>query len=198
MQIIQCVQGSEEWLKARLGLPTASCFNKIVKVNGSPSDQAKKYGYRLAGQKVSGVVDYSYQSQAMLNGIQLESEARRVYSEINDVYVEEVGLCIHDNGKSGCSPDGLVLDNGGLEIKCPSLETHVEYLVNDRLPTVYFQQVQGSLYVTGRDYWDFMSYCPGIKPLIIRVYRDSLFIDKLDKAIDRFDQCIQEYIKKIT
>jgi hypothetical protein len=89
------------------------------------------------------------------------------------------------------------MDGKGLEIKCPMLKTHMKYLINGKLPTEYFCQVQGSLYITGFETWDFMSYYPGLKPFLITVKRDEKFIEKLDKALDEFCFEIVKTIKKI-
>jgi hypothetical protein len=90
---------------------------------------------------------------------------------------------MHDTLEAGASPDGLVGESGGLEIKCPMPATHIEYLRDGRLPSKYIQQVQGCLWISGRDWWDFMSYHPKMTPLIIRVYRDEVFIKALESVV---------------
>jgi len=178
-------QGTEEWYAARCGVITASNFDKVVTSKGAPSKQSTKYLYRLAAERVTGTVPQSYTNAAMQRGTEIEPEARAYYELMEDVSVREVALCYRDEEKTvSCSPDGLVGDEGGLEIKCPLPETHIEYLLAGKLPTAYIQQVQGSLYVTGREWWDFLSYCPGLKPLQIRVQRDEAFIAKLEAALD--------------
>lgn len=196
MQIIDYPQLSSEWFATRCGIPSASNFDKIVTSKGDPSKQAIKYMYRLAGEKVSESYEETYQNAAMLRGIEMESEARNLYEVINEVEVEEVGFCLHDDG-FGCSPDGLVGSNGTVEIKCPLMATHVGYLLDNKLPTEYIQQVQGQLLVTGREYTDFVSYYPSIKPLIIRINRDEVFIKKLRVELELFVGELQELIKKI-
>ena len=100
--------------------------------------------------------------------------------------IEEVGFCfIDDNKKIGCSPDGLNQESKiGFEIKCPKQSTHVKYIVDNKLPTEYIQQVQGSMMVTGYDSWIFMSYCPGLKSLILEIKRDNEYIEKMETAIN--------------
>lgn len=195
MKIIQCAQGTEEWFKARLGIPSASNFDKIVTTKGEPSKQAIKYLFKLAGEKVSGKQEETYQNDAMKRGVLLEDEARQLYQLMNDVAVEQVGFCV-DNGY-GCSPDGLVGEDGMIEIKCPSIATHVEYILEGKLPTEYFQQVQGQLLVTGRTWCDFVSYYPGIKPLIVRVTRNEKFIDVLKAELEGFVNSLEETVNKI-
>lgn len=189
MIVLDVEQGTEEWAKARVGIPTASKFDQIVTSDGKPSKQRTKYLYSLAAEKVTGKPLESYQNEAMLRGLEMEAEARAFYELQNDVTVQSVGICYLDSAQNiGASPDGLVGDDGGLEIKCPMAATHVSYLLEKKLPTEYFQQVQGNLYVTGRKWWDFMSYYPGMKPFIVRVERDEKFIEALSLAVDEFNE----------
>jgi len=197
VQVIDCEQGTPEWFENRAGLPTASCFDKIITTKGEKSKQYKKYLLQLAGEAIIKGKEDSYQSSAMTRGIELEPQARAMYEMVNDVDVKEVGLCIMDDSSCGCSPDGLAGDDGGVEIKCPTLAVHCEYLLGGKLPTKYFQQVQGSLYVTGRDWWDFMSFYPGMKPLIVRVTPDREWHDKFRVIIAEFNRELAETIKKL-
>jgi len=195
MRIIDCIQGTPEWFAARLGVPSASNFDKIVTTKGEPSKQAQEYMYKLAGEYVSGSQEDTYQNAAMLRGTELEDEARAYYQMLNDVMVQQVGFCIADG--FGCSPDGLVGEHGLVEIKCPSVAVHVEYILNGKLPTAYFQQVQGQLLVTGREWCDFISYYPLLRPFIIRVGRDSDFIDTLAKELKSFCKQLNETSERI-
>ncbi len=123
----------------------------------------------------------------MERGIEMEAEARAWYAMAQDQDVEQVGFVwLDDRVQVGCSPDGLVGEHGGLEIKCPAPHTHVGYLLEQKLPTDYIPQVQGSMWVCDRQWWDFLSYCPGIEPLVIRVERDEEYIDKLAGLLDKF------------
>lgn len=187
MITLEIKQGTEEWFKARCGIPTASNFDSIITTKGEPSKQREKYLHQLVAERVTGRAVEGYKNLAMERGQELESEARSLYEIINDVTVKQVGIAYKDDScKVGCSPDGLVSDDGCLEIKCPEAHTHVGYLLAGVLPTNYFQQVQGQLYVTGRSWVDFMSYYPGLKPLIVRVERNEEFIAKLNKEIALF------------
>jgi len=178
-------QRSPEWYEARRGIPTASNFDKLITSRGQPSKQAEKYIYRLVSEKLSGIREEGFQNGAMLRGIEMENDARMFYEMLNDVETERVGICFHDESREcAASPDSLVGSDGILEIKCPIGSTHVTYLLNNKLPTDYYVQVQGQLYVTQRNWCDFMSYYPGMKPLIIRVKRDDEFIGNL-AAVER-------------
>ena len=188
MIILDVEQGSDEWFAARVGVPSASIFDKIVTSKGALSTSKQKLIYRLAGERVLGEKEEGYTNGTMQRGIELEPEARLLFELITGLEVEEVGLCYYDKRKDrSCSPDGHIInEKEGLEIKCPELQTHVEYLIGKKLPTKYIQQVQGSLYITGLERWHFFSYYPGIKPLHIVVERDEIFIAKLSKALDDF------------
>lgn len=197
MRIIRVPQRSPEWYEARRGIPTASNFNKIVTSNGSPSKQAEGYLYQLVAERLAGVREEPYISPAMLEGIAREAESRRVYAMLREVEVEEVGFCSDDSGRYGCSPDGLIGDDGVLELKNPQGKAAVEYLVSGTLPTAYIQQVQGQLLVTGREWCDFVSYYPGLPTLIVRVERDEAFISKLQDALEAFCDKLDELCKVI-
>lgn len=195
MKIINCEQGSLEWFEARLGIPSSSNFDKIITTAGKPSKQREKYMYRLAGEAVSGVLEESYQNAAMLRGIEMEDEAKQLYTLITGNEVTEVGFCVEEG--YGASPDGLIAEKGCLELKCPLVATHVGYLLANKLPTDYFQQVQGQLLVTGREWADFMSYSPGLKPMIVRVNRDETFINALKIELAVFCEELRVVIGKI-
>lgn len=197
MIVLDHEQRSPEWFEARCGVPSASYFDKIVKMDGSPSKQRKKYMYKLAGEFVSGVAEESYQNAAMMRGTELEPEARGLYEAITGKQVQEVGFCIEDHRRYGCSPDGLVGEDGAIEIKCPNIATHVGYLIDNKLPSDYFQQVQGVLLVTGLAWCDFVSYYPGLNPLIIRVKPNKGFLKKARKELDIFCGELAEVIEKI-
>jgi hypothetical protein len=195
MKIYEFEQGTPEWHEIRCGIPTASCFDQIVTTKGDPSKQRTKYMYKLAGERLAGKAEESYQNGPMLRGKELEAEARSLYQIIKDLPVKTVGFCLADG--YGASPDSLVGENGGLEIKCPIMSTHVGYLLENRMPTDYFQQVQGNLLVTGREWWDFVSYYPAIRPLIVRIERDEVFIRALKAELTNFCQNLDEIVEKL-
>lgn len=197
MKIYDFEQYSDEWYKIRLGMPTASKFDKLITIDGKPSKQRQKYLYQTAGEYVSGYAAETYQNAVMLRGLEMEAEARNLYEVINDVEVKQVGFCVSDDETHGCSPDGLVGEKGLIEIKCPLASTHVGYLLKDTLVSEYFQQVQGQMLVTGREWTDLLSYYPGIRPLIVRVNRDEKFILSLKVELRMFCDELKEIINKI-
>jgi hypothetical protein len=198
MIICEMPQQTDLWYAEKAGLPSASNFDKIITIDGKPSKQREKYMFSLAAERVTGKKEDTFQSFSMQRGVELEAEARQYYELINDCEVRQVGLCYpNEDKKYGCSPDGIVGDDGGLEIKCPTAAVHVGYLLDGKLPSDYFQQVHGSLLVTGRKWWDFLSYYPGIKPLLIRVEPDKKFIAALEVELEKFCLELNALVEKI-
>lgn len=184
-------QGSEEWFASRIGIPTASNFAKILTPKTlKMSAQAKQYAIDIIAEEYEP--SEPLDSEWVLRGIELEDQAREAYEFLKDVKVEQVGIAYKDDSKSvSCSPDGLIPDSG-LEIKCPKLTTHINYLLNGTLPDAYIMQVQGSMWVMGLDTYDFMSYHPSAKPFVITVNRDEKIMDALDEAIPKFNDLVSE------
>jgi putative phage-type endonuclease len=199
MIILDVEQRSPAWFKARCGIPTASSFDKIVTSKGEPSKQAQKYMYQLAGERVTGIAEETYMNATMQQGIDREAEAVEFYELTKDATVQKVGICYKDEEKKfSCSPDGLVGDKGLIEIKCPLISTTVGYLLSDDMPSDYVQQVQGNLFITGREWVDFLAYYPGLRPMMICAMRDEVFIKKLETALIEFCQQIETIVKKIS
>lgn len=189
-------QGSQEWLQSRLGKPTASNFGKLITPTGRPSTSAEGYINELIAQRITGELPEFYTNAAMERGNELEPAAKALYEFINDVEVAEVGLCLHDTLDCGASPDGLVGVDGGIEIKCPLPHTHIAYLREGVVPSKYIPQIQGCLWITGREWWDFMSYHPAMEDLIVRVERDNEYIKKLADQVERAVDIIKTESKK--
>jgi len=196
MRCINCEQGTDEWLASRLGIPSASMYAKIITTQGKWSTQADSYINQLVAEKLTGETTPFYQNEHMIRGTELEPDARQLYEFITGSEVQQVGFCLHDTLEAGASPDGLIGEDGGLEIKCPAPATHVEYLRGDKLPSKYKQQVMGCLWITGREWWDFMSYHPNMKPLIVRVERDEDYIAELEACVSKAVKLIEENVEK--
>lgn len=189
-------QGSNEWLQSRLGKPTASNFGKLITPTGKPSTSADGYINELIAQRITGELPEFYTNAAIERGNELEPAAKALYEFINDVEVAEVGLCLHDTLDCGASPDGLIGVDGGIEIKCPLPHTHIAYLREGVVPGKYIPQIQGCLWITGREWWDFMSYHPAMEDLIVRVERDNEYIKKLADQVERAVDIIKTESKK--
>lgn len=187
MRIIDCEQHSPDWYAARLGVPTASEFGSIITPKkGEYAAAAQTYIDRLIDETVRPTADRSWGSNRHTDrGNELEPEARDLYAFERDLVPRQVGFILTDDGRMGCSPDSLIDPDGGLEVKCPDGPTHVRWLRAGGLPDEHKPQVHGCLIVTGRAWWDFLSYCPGYPPLLVRVEPDA-FTDRLRTHLDRF------------
>ena len=178
-------QNSPEWFKARLGIPTASAFGKIITSTGKASTKSGDYMNTLLAEWLAGEPLESWEgNQWTERGHELEQDARSYYEMTNDVDVEQVGFITND--LAGCSPDGLVGTNGGFECKCPSPGIHVKYLLGNKVPATYYPQVMGSLWITEREWWDFESFHPVLDKMIIRVHRDEEYIGLMIDAMQKF------------
>ncbi len=196
---LQYPQLSEEWVTARIGLPTASHFKEVVTQKGEQSKQITKYMYTLVGELLSGKKKESYSNKHMERGILFEPEARSLYSVVNEVDVDIVSLCYQDERKLwGASSDGLVGKEGLVEIKCCDLEIVVECLDTKKPPSAYsFQQCQGQMMVLGRKWCDLWVYYQGLPPFKMRVDRDDVFIGKLQNELEKLSMDITELVAKI-
>lgn len=193
MKLIECHQGSPEWLKARLGIPTASEFDKIFTPTGKASTQAETYANTMVAEWLTGMPGEDYLGEWMQRGRELEAEARAFYRAFEATEeVREVGFIVRDDERSGASPDSLVGEKGGLEIKCPKPSTHIGYLLSNKVPTKYITQLQGQMWVAELEWVDFISYCPNIEPVLIRVKRDEPYILKLARAVGEFNKLVDE------
>ena len=191
-------QRDPEWFEARLGSPGGSGISKIITTQGKKSKQADDYIMQLAGEIISGRREETYQSIHMLNGIDRENEARELFEFIHDVEVKQVALVYKDEQKKfHVSPDGLIGNDSGIEIKAPIAKTQIKYLLNNKLPVEYFSQIQMSLYVCERKEWWFMSYYPGLPTFELKVRRNEKFISALAKELDKFIDNLISTIRKI-
>ncbi len=188
MTIFDMDQYSPEWWKERRGVPTASEFGSIMTAKTMKLAAAHEtYIHRLIGD----LFDLEYGKKddiataAMRRGTEMEPEAREFYEVQNKADVRQVGFCLDTTGRFGCSPDGLVGEDGCLELKNPSAHTHVAWTLAGGLPDEHRAQVHGHLIVTGRKWCDFLSYYPGLPPLVVRTEPDE-YTAKLAAALDEF------------
>ena len=179
-------QGTDAWLAARLGKPSASMFSKLITMTGKPSASADAYINQLLGERITGKSEPHYQSEAMALGNEREPLARADYEYISGNKVDEYGFILDDSESYGCSPDGLIGDSneGGLEIKCPAQTTQAGYWRDPESGVKkYYQQIQGCMWVTGRKWWDFFSYHPDMPHVLVRVERNAEYIEKLSQQV---------------
>lgn len=187
-QIIDCEQNSEEWYRARMGIPTASEFATVMaRTPGGRADGKTRQIYmrKLAGEIITGEPMDKYTNHNFDRGHALEDEARDLYCFAHDVEPVRVGF-IRD-GDKGCSPDALIGEDGGLEIKVMFAHLLIEKLEADKFPTEHLAQVQGNIWVTRRKWWDLAIYCPGLPLFVKRATRDQDYVNKLAKDVSRFN-----------
>lgn len=197
MIILECDQRTPEWYQARLGIPTASNFKRILTATGKASTSAETYLYELIGEWLTGASEDGYRNKWMERGTGYEQEALAWYELVEDREIQKVGFVYKDELQLvGCSPDGLMMDRG-LEIKCPGAGVHAKYLLRDDMPTEYIPQVQGSMWVTEKERWDWLSYHPGAPPLVRTVFRDQSYMKLLDAAMKEFIDNLLEKREKL-
>lgn len=170
---------------------------KAARARGaSPSQARLKYLRTLAGEIIRGTPEEEgFSSPAMERGKIMEAEARDLYAFARGVDPVQVGFV--RSGNAGASPDSLIGDDGGLEIKTALAHIQIERLQKGELPTEHKAQVHGNLWITERAWWDFVSYSPGLPPLILRVERDEEYIAKLASAVDAFNSELAELVEKV-
>lgn len=176
MKIVDCVQGTPEWHAARAGKVTASRMADLTaKTKAGWGAGRANYMAELVAERLTGVVSESFTNLAMRHGIETEPEARRVYEFMTDNRVTPIGFVLHPTIEmSGASPDGLVGEDGLLEIKCPNTATHIETLLTDEVQEKYIKQMQWQMLCTGRAWCDFVSYDPRLPA------RMQLFVKRIN------------------
>jgi hypothetical protein len=182
---VDCKQNTPEWLQARLGLPTASCFDQIVTPKGKPSTSQERYLAKLVAEWFMGEQIDDHKSGFMERGHDLEPKIVAAYEFENDIDTEEVGLCLLDDRTAGASPDRLVGTEGILEIKAPSAVVQMMYVL-DGPPNDYFVQVQGQLWVCQRAWVDLRCGHPTLPHVQRRYERDAEFIGILSQEVPKF------------
>lgn len=183
----QCVQGSEEWLRLRMGRPTASSFDRIVTPAGKVSSAAQSYMCEILSELLLDRIVQGPNLAIMQRGHDLESHAVDYYEMVHDAKTEPIGFVTTDDGRYGASPDRRVVGtNGWLEVKCPAPVTHVGYMIANSVDKAYYPQLQGQLLVTGGEWVDIISYHPDMPMVLVRVERDEEFIEFLAKRLNAF------------
>ena len=196
LEIIDCGQNSPEWYAARLGIPTASRFKDVI-AKGQGLTR-RKYLYTLAGERLTGEQAESYTNEAMERGHALEAEARERYAFQRDAEPQLVGFMRRKVGEHwiGASPDALLGEHGLLEIKTKAPHLQLECLDGGRLPPDHVAQVQGQLWVSGRQWCDFVSYWPKLPLFVVRVERDDAYIATLSVEVMAFCEELEALTNK--
>jgi putative phage-type endonuclease len=196
-------QKSPEWFAARCGKVTASRVADIIaKTKTGASASRENYLAQLVCERMTGKPTESYSNAAMLHGTETEPFARAAYEGVKDVLVEEMGFAVHPSIEgAGASPDGLVGLFGLVEIKCPNTATHIQTLLDQKVPEKYNTQMQWQMACTNRQWCDFVSFDPrmadGLQLFIKRVEYDPIYVAQLEKEVIFFLMEVEEKINKL-
>lgn len=204
-------QGTDAWFNERVGAITASMFSEARKKlksgpnKGDFSKAGHDYAFKLAVERISGELldEHQFDPWQARRGRELEPEARIAYEEAREVLVDQTGLALTEDRLFGASVDGLVDENGSVEIKC--------FLAPSKLAPILLSgdlgdcvdQIQGGMWITGRKWTDFVLYCPALASInkhltIIRVERDDNYIEALEKDLVDFNCLVESYMNKLT
>lgn len=199
IEILDCDQGSEAWLNARLGIPTASEFHTVLRQHGrkktDPSLTRRKYMLTLIGERLTGRPSSNLNLRNFERGHAMEPDARKLYAFAKDVDVQQVGFI--RNGDKGASPDGLVGDDGLVEFKSKEPHILLDIHLNGEIPSEHESQLYGGLWVAEREWIDFVAYWPGIEPFIRRVYRDEKRIKEIEFGVTVFLNELADLMEQI-
>lgn len=211
MIVLTHPQGSEDWLRARCGVITASRFTdaraRLKKASGDRKagdwhGDALKYAWLIAMETISREpLDDTFVTYAMRRGRDLEPQARRTYERRTGALVEEVSLILTDDERFGYSADGFRDDDGMVEIKCPMACDKLGQIWSspDTAHLEYIDQINGGLWITGRKYCDLIVYCPWLAPVgkdlfVKRIYRDEAAIEALETDLVQFMRLVDEHL----
>jgi YqaJ-like viral recombinase domain len=199
------VQGSEKWFSMRLGIPTASEFSAFMdkdfnlrraKEKDGINAQVWTYICEKCAERFGGPLP-AFTSFVTDQGKLNEKLARKWMAMECEAEIQEVAFIQSADGKSGCSPDGLLGDDEGCEIKCPQTPQQVRYLLDGEIPADHLHQVHGSLYVTGRKRWHYLSYHDGFPVLHLTVERDEAVMGRIGESLRVFTLLLEAAYSKL-
>jgi hypothetical protein len=205
MILIECAQGSEEWLSARAGVITASMFKvarerlKSGPNKGDFSQAGKNYAFGLAVERISGKpLNEGFETWQMKRGHELEPMARARHEEEAGVIVERVGFIKSDDGWFGASADGLIGLDGGAEYKCLVSPNSLMPVLLDNDISEYIDQIQGCMWITGRKWWHYGLYCPALAAIRLDLYwqhiqRDDEYIETMEQELIELRALVMKY-----
>lgn len=200
MKIIDCKQGSGEWSAARLGVVTASEADALLTplFKQRTSEGVETYLHRKLCEKFLGWSPDQGGTWEMGQGTIIETIALPWFAFQHDVDVKRVGFCVTEDSRCGCSPDGLIGEDGGLELKAPQPPAHLKYLLKNELPPEYRVQVHFSMFVTGRAWWKFVSFSRQFPALVVHVERDEVIQKAIGEAVENFYARFDPILKRLT
>lgn len=197
MEIVTCDQGTDEWFRSRMGVPTASEFATVMAKGrgGAESRTRQTYLYKLAGEIITGEPMENYSNAHMERGKAMEDEARSFYEFMTDAQCDRVGFI--RNGRKGASPDSLIGDAGMVEIKTKLPHLMIETILRGEFPPEHKAQCQGQLWVAEREWIDIAVYWPGMPPFVSRATRDEDYIRELADGIDAFNAELDAIVDRV-
>jgi len=196
-------QRTDAWFEARIGKVTASrVADVLAKTKSGYSASRDNYMAQLVCERLTKQKAEGFTNAAMQHGTETEPLARLSYEVAHNVLVDEMGFIPHPTIEmSGASPDGLVNDDGLIEIKCPNTATHIETLLSETVPTKYYTQMQFQMACTGREWCDFVSFDnrlpPELQLFVKRVPRDDTYIRLMEAEIVQFLAELDDKINKL-
>lgn len=195
-------QQSPEWFAARLGKATASRFKDVLAtIKTGEAATRRNYRMQLVVERLTGQKEEGYTNAAMQWGNDNEPLARIAYEVKTGLLVTQADFVDHPTLMAGASPDGLIGEDGGLEIKCPHQSAvHIE-TIQSGMPSEHMPQVQGAMWITGRKWWDFVSYDPRmpehLQLYVQRIERDDKYIADLEAKVTAFLCEVESTIKQL-
>lgn len=197
LEIVSCDQSSEDWFRARMGIPTASEFSTVMAKGrgGADSKTRQTYLYKLAGEIITGEPMENYSNAHMERGKVMEDEARALYEFMTDAECERVGFI--RSGRKGASPDSLIGANGLVEIKTKLPHLMIETILRGEFPPEHKAQCQGQLWVAEREWLDIAVYYPGMPLFVTRATRDEEYIATLSGAVDEFNAELDSIVARV-
>jgi putative phage-type endonuclease len=212
MKLIECVQGTDEWMQARAGNVTASRVADVMtKPRSKTAEESltrRNYKLQLVAERMTGhSQELQFATKFTAGGTEQEPYARAVYEVTRDVMVDQPGFVLHGSiAHYGASPDGLVGDDGMVEIKCPKVSTHMEYLMGKVAPEEYQSQMLAGMDCCDRQWCDFISFCQALegtpadhlKLFVVRFARDGKRIAEMQDEIIKFDREVDALVFQLS
>lgn len=198
LEIFEVEQGSWEWEQARVGVTTASCFKDVMTKNRKGDGRgltSYTYMYKVASERIRNEPAEVFGSFHMDRGKEYEEEVLKLYQGQTGNAVKKIGFM--KRGTVGASADGLIGDDGGVEFKTRLAHLQIQLLLGGETPEENIAQVQGNMMVSGRQWWDLVSFCPGLPLYIKRVARDDEYITELAAELVAFEAGIVDVVKQI-
>jgi hypothetical protein len=193
------IQGSDEWHDQRRGIVTASVVCQLVTPKTkqiATNDKSRSIVTQLVAERITGYTDPTYIGDDMLRGIEDELRARDLYAEFYERPVRQVGFFLREEAswQLGYSPDGVVADDGLIEVKAPRAKEHLRTVLADEVPSQYMAQCQAALLVTGRAWLDYISYSGGMPMWHKRVLPDPAWHEAITAAAEQFETTAAEMV----